>query len=80
MRSKADETFVIVETLICPLQNSLSFDLSSTFILINEITLRSPFVVAFRQPWLLIFVWPFPHLPFLDGNEARTNLTRDHRP
>ena len=22
MRSKADETFVIVETLICPLQNS----------------------------------------------------------
>ena len=47
---------------------------------IDEITLRSSFVVAFRQPWLLIFDWPFLHLPFFDGNEARINLTGDRRP
>ena len=61
-------------------QSSFSFDSSSMLISIDKISLRSPFVVHFRQPWLLIFDWPFSHLRFLGGNEARTNLTGDQRP
>ena len=56
----------------------LSFDSSSMFISIDEIALKSPFVVAFRQPCLLIFDWSFSH-PFFDGDETRTNLTGGRR-
>ena len=38
MRSKADETFVIVETLICPLQNLLRFSLLNE---INDVIIAS---------------------------------------
>ena len=48
-------------------------------ILIDEITLRSPFVGAFRQPWFANIRLAFSHLPFLDGNEARSILTGDRR-
>ena len=41
MRSKADETFVIVETLICPLQISDSVYISSVFAMSHEICLMN---------------------------------------
>ena len=57
MRSKADETFVIVETLICPLQ--ISHQKIMWFLHINYL-FGDKIIVA--SPWFLIGE-AVPHLP-----------------
>ena len=43
MRSKADETFVIVETIICPLQISQAIELIAFFFFFLAMQLRHQF-------------------------------------